>query len=160
MSAIEKLKSNFPNSIIEVGNSSGQEYLLIKSEDLQRVSLFLRDELGFEFLMDLTCVDYKGYPNRGEKHRFEMVYQFYSLKNKERLRLKVPVEESSPSVTSLTSLWLSADWYEREVYDMYGIHFHGHPDLRRILMYEEFQGHPLRKDYPLKGRQPRIPERK
>ncbi len=160
MSAIEKLKSNFPQSIIAIGNSAGQDYVLIKSEDLKKIALFLKNELGFEFLMDLTCVDYKGYPGREEKHRFEMAYQFYSFNNKERVRLKVPVEESSPSVASLASLWLSADWYEREVYDMYGIHFSGHPDLRRILMYEEFQGHPLRKDYPLKGRQPRIPERK
>lgn len=160
MKTIDKLKSNFPQSIISTGSCLGQDYVLVKPQDLLKIALFIKDELGFEFLMDLTCVDYKGYPKREESWRFEVVYQFYSFKNKERLRVKIPVEEDSLNVPSLVPLWLSANWYEREVYDMYGIHFDGHPDLRRILMYDEFKGHPLRKDYPLKGRQPRILERK
>ena len=92
--------------------------------------------------------------------RFVVVYHFYSLEHKHRLRLVVPVEEAPDEATgeldSLTSLWAGADWLEREVWDMFGIRFQGHPDLKRILMYEEFEGHPLRKDYPVNKRQPLI----
>ncbi len=85
-----------------------------------------------------------------------MVYHFYSLPRRARLRVKLPVSEDQPEVDSLTSLWKSANWYEREVWDMFGIRFRGHPNLKRILMYEGFEGHPLRKDYPIKKRQPLI----
>lgn len=88
--------------------------------------------------------------------RFEVVYHFFSLSLKHRLRVKVPVEESDCEVDSLTSLWAGADWFEREAWDMFGIRFRGHPNLKRILMYAEFQGHPLRKDYPVSKRQPLI----
>lgn len=92
----------------------------------------------------------------GAGARFEVVYHFFSLPLKQRIRLKVPVEESSPEVDSLTPLWAAADWFEREVWDMFGLRFRGHPDLKRILMYEGFEGHPLRKDYPVNKRQPLI----
>ena len=95
-------------------------------------------------------------PPRSPEPRFEVVYHFFSLPLKSRIRVKVPVEESDPMVASLTPLWASANWFEREVWDMYGIRFRGHPDLKRILMYEEFVGHPLRKDYPVNKRQPLI----
>ncbi|MCM8811590.1 MAG: NADH-quinone oxidoreductase subunit C [Candidatus Omnitrophica bacterium] len=137
------------------------------------------------FLMDLTAVDYLTFgqkppgraahfnagvavrppafiqdqipwPGPATGARFEVVYHFYSLETGHRLRLKVPVEEDSPQVDSLTPVWASADWFEREVWDMFGIRFKGHPNLKRILMYEEFQGHPLRKDYPVNRRQPLI----
>ncbi len=85
-----------------------------------------------------------------------VAYHFYSLVHKHRLRLLVPVEESEVELDSLTPLWAGADWLEREVWDMFGIRFQGHPDLKRILMYEEFEGHPLRKDYPVNKRQPLI----
>ena len=88
--------------------------------------------------------------------RFVVVYHLFSLPLKHRLRMEVPVEETDPEVDSLTSLWASADWFEREVWDMFGIRFRGHPNLKRILMYEEFVGHPLRKDYPVNKRQPLI----
>ena len=84
------------------------------------------------------------------------MYHFYSLKNNQRLRVKVPVDEKDPQVDSLTGFWASANWYEREVWDMFGIKFKGHPDLKRILMYEEFKGHALRKDYAFDKRQPLI----
>ena len=101
--------------------------------------------------MDLTAVDYwKRTP------RFEVVYHFLSLKNLTRIRIKVPVGVRKLEVDSLTKIWPNANWYEREVYDMFGIHFIGHPDLRRILMYPEFEGYPLRKDYPIDKRQPRV----
>ncbi len=94
--------------------------------------------------------------SQGAGARFEVVYHFFSLSLKRRVRVKVPVEETSPEVDSLTPLWATADWFEREVWDMFGIRFRGHPDLRRILMYEGFEGYPLRKDYPVNKRQPLI----
>ena len=91
-----------------------------------------------------------------DEFRFEVVYHFYSTVKNHRLRLKVPVTAADPMVDSLTGVWRSADWFEREVWDMFGIRFTGHPNLKRILMYEEFTGHPLRKDYPVRKRQPLI----
>jgi NADH-quinone oxidoreductase subunit C len=107
--------------------------------------------MDFNFLMDLTAVDYLG-----KIPRFEVVYHLYSLRHNHRLRVKAPVKEDDPTIDSLASIWKSADWYEREVWDLYGIKFLGHPDLKRILLYEEFVGHPLRKDYPIDKRQPLI----
>ncbi len=105
----------------------------------------------FEILLDITAVDYFG---KREK-RFEVVYLLLSLSQKIRLRIKVRLGEGE-KVSTLSFLWKNANWLEREVYDMFGIEFEGHPDLRRILLYPEFKGHPLRKDYPLKKSQPRI----
>lgn len=156
MTAADIIKEKFNGIIISASSFAGQDFITIKKEALIEISLYLKNNLNFEFLSDLTCIDYKGYPGRREGARFEMVYQFYSHERNERIRIKAPVEETSPSIDSLTGLWQAANWYEREVYDMYGINFSGHPDLRRILMYDEFIGHPLRKDYPLKARQPRI----
>jgi len=113
-----------------------------------------RNELGFDFLIDVTVVDYLG-----RAPRFEVVYQLFSLSHNDRLRVKVRVGEDDPWVPSLVELWKSANWLEREAWDMFGIRFAGHPDLRRILMYEEFVGHPLRKDYPVDKRQPLTEER-
>ena len=92
----------------------------------------------------------------GEAFRFEVVYHLYSLTHNHRLRVRVPVDDRDPSVASVTGLWPAANWFEREVWDMYGVTFSGHPNLTRILMYEEFEGHPLRKDYPINKRQPLI----
>jgi NADH-quinone oxidoreductase subunit C len=116
----------------------------------------LRDDpdTRFDMLSDLTVVDYLG-----RTPRFEVVYQLYSLGRNHRLRVKVAVGEDDPAVPSVSGLWKSALWAEREAWDMFGIRFTGHPDLRRILMYPEFEGHPLRKDYPLLRRQPLVPER-
>src|SRR3989338_4367383 len=91
-----------------------------------------------------------------DEYRFEVVYHLYSTAKNRRLRLKVPVSAADPTVDSLTGVWRSAAWFEREVWDMFGIRFTGHPNLKRILMYEEFKGHPLRKDYPVRKRQPLI----
>ena len=114
---------------------------------------FLRDDprTQFNILVDVTAVDYLG-----RKPRFDVVYHLLSLQLRRRMRIKVRVEEENPGVESITSLWGSADWLEREVWDMLGIRFTGHPNLKRILMYDEFQGHPLRKDYPINKRQPLI----
>jgi NADH-quinone oxidoreductase subunit C len=102
----------------------------------------------------ITAVDYLG-----QDPRFEVVYNTLSTATSERIRLRVKVPESDLVVPSVVSVWRGADWFERYCFDMYGIGFTGHPDLRRLLMYDEFVGHPLRKDYPLKGRQPLVEER-
>jgi NADH-quinone oxidoreductase subunit C len=96
----------------------------------------------------------------GEKERFEMVYHLFSLSHKLRLRFKTRLSEDDGKIDSLTSIFKNANWLEREAYDMFGVHFEGHPYLRRLFMYEGFEGHPLRKDYPLRKHQPKIPLRK
>ncbi|HSB61920.1 MAG TPA: NADH-quinone oxidoreductase subunit C [Vicinamibacteria bacterium] len=113
-------------------------------------------ELAFEVLMDLTAVDLVAYPGREDGPRFEVVYHLFSITHNHRLRVKVRVEEDDPVVPSATALWPIADWLEREVWDMFGVRFEGHPDLRRLLLYEAFVGHPLRKDYPVNRRQPLV----
>ncbi len=112
-------------------------------------------ELDFDFLSDITAVDYW----RKKEPRFEVVYQIFSRARRARLRLRVPVPENDPAVESLTPLWRGASFLEREVWDLFGIRFIDHPDLRRVLLYDEFVGHPLRKDYPVNLTQPRVPER-
>lgn len=151
---LETIRTKFPDDVLETHAFRGDETVLLKKEALLKAAAFLRDELGFDFLMDLTAADYLP-----REPRFELVCHFYSSKNNYRLRLKCPVAGDDARVDSLTPLWTGANWFEREAYDMYGIKFEGHPDLRRILMYDGFEGHPLRKDYPLKKRQPRIPHR-
>jgi NADH-quinone oxidoreductase subunit C len=113
----------------------------------------LRDDPGLEFemLTDLTAVDYLG-----EEPRFEVVYHLYSVAKNHRLRLKARVPEDKPEIDSAVPVYASANWMEREVFDLYGIWFRDHPDLRRLLLYDEFQGHPLRKDYPKEKRQPLV----
>ena len=151
---INKIKEKFGDEVLESHNYRGDQTVTVRKEFVQEISKFLRDdsELSFNFLMDITAVDYLG---KKEK-RFEVVYHFYSLKNNNRVRVKIPVDEEDCTVDTLTDLWKTANWYEREVWDMYGIKFKGHPNMKRILLYEEFQGHPLRKDYPINKRQPLI----
>lgn len=133
----------------------GDETVLVKKEDLLRLVTWLKDdpETRFDFLVDITAVDYLTYPEN-KPTRFEVVYHLYSLKKGHRLRIKVPVDLPNPEVDTLTGLWKTADWFEREVWDQYGIKFKGHPNLKRLLNHKEFVGHPLRKDYPIRRRQP------
>jgi NADH-quinone oxidoreductase subunit C len=155
MKYFDILKEKFQNKILSYSISNEEEYIYIESKSLSEICVFIKKDLYFDMLIDLTCVDYLNYPGR-KMGRFEMAYQFYSLKNNHRLCLKSVLDDAKPVIDSLSNIWLAANWYEREVYDMFGVYFKGHPDLRRILMYDEFIGHPLRKDYPLKKRQPRI----
>ena len=150
---LTRLQENFPEAILGAHSRLGEDTAILKPEGLLRVARFLKQEprLRFDFLMDLTAVDHWK-----RKPRFELVCHLYSRTNNARLRLKAPLGGASPEAPSLTSVWPAADWYEREVFDMFGIRFRGHPDLRRILMYQEFQGHPLRKDYPIDKRQPLV----
>jgi NADH-quinone oxidoreductase subunit C len=135
----------------------GDLILTVSVSDLGMVLKTCKEDprLAFAMLVDLTAVDWMD----AQPERFEVVYQLLNLSLASRLTIKVPVSESSPEVDSATSLWKGANFLEREVFDMFGIRFKGHNDLRRILMYEEFVGHPLRKDYPVQGKQPRIPLR-
>jgi len=151
---IDKINSKYKGVILDTHNFRGDQTFTVQKNVLIDLFKFLRDDpsLDFKFLMDLTAVDYL---NRKD-NRFEVVYHFYSLKHNHRLRVKVPVSEDDCTIDSVSSLWKTANWYEREVWDLYGIKFNGHPDMRRILLYEEFKGHPLRKDYPINKRQPLI----
>ena len=151
---IDKINSKYKGIILDSHDFRGDQTITVQKNALIELFKFLRDdpELDFKFLMDLTAVDYL---NRKD-NRFEVVYHFYSLKHNHRLRVKVPVSEDDCTIDSVSSLWKTANWYEREVWDLYGIKFNGHPDMRRILLYEEFKGHPLRKDYPINKRQPLI----
>ena len=144
--AVQKLKEKFANSLIDVKEFRGEVTVTVRKEDIVAVCRFLKTELSYNMLTDITAVDYPG-----NDQRFMMVYNLYSIPNKDRLRVKAPVEESACSIATLSGLWNSANWLEREVYDLFGINFINHPDLRRILMTDDWVGHPLRKDYPLQG---------
>jgi NADH-quinone oxidoreductase subunit C len=145
---LQKLASQFPKSIEASGKFRGDLSIQVRKNDLVRVCSFLQSdpELSFDMLIDLLGVDM--YRPEG---RFEVVYNLYSLKNKYYVRLKVLVDEADPVVPTVTSLWSAANWLERETFDMIGVRFSGHPDLRRLYMPEEFEYYPLRKDFPLLG---------
>jgi NADH-quinone oxidoreductase subunit C len=150
---LDTLARKFAADIASTHSDFGDDTALVRRERIVEILTFLRDdpELLFDFAMDLTGVDYLG-----EEPRFEVVYHLYSLAKNHRVRVKVRLHEDDPVIDSAVSVWPGINWYEREAYDMYGIVFRGHPNLKRILMYEEFVGHPLRKDYPKAKRQPTI----
>lgn len=150
---LKRLVAGFGEKVLSTHEFRGDATAIVDRAALIDVCMLLRDdpELAFDFLMDVTAVDYIG-----RVPRFEVVYHLYSLAKNHRVRIKVPLEESDPKLPSVVSLWSGADWLERETYDMYGVRFEGHPNLKRIYLYEEFEGHPLRKDYPKEKRQPLI----
>jgi NADH-quinone oxidoreductase subunit C len=135
---------------LKVSEFRGQTRVVVPRDRLFEVAEALRGRYGFNMLVDITCVDYLNY--RDARDRFGLVYLFCRTVDGHRLTLRVFVNEPDLSVPSLVPLWEGANWLEREVYDMFGLRFAGHPDLRRILMPEEFTAYPLRKDYPLQGR--------
>jgi NADH-quinone oxidoreductase subunit C len=141
----EKLQARFGGKTAHSLYAFDEFTVIIDKNDLIDIVLYLRDdpELRYRHLSDITVADY---PDR--KKRFDLVYHLYSFELKKYIRLKVRLAENE-SIETLTGEWDTADWLEREVYDMFGITFKGHPDLRRILMWPEFEGHPLRRDYPL-----------
>ncbi len=146
------VEEKFPDQVLGILNYAGQVGILLRKDRIQDICLFLRDEpsLRMDHLADLAAVDYSKYPGDAGP-RFEVVYNMISMVHHHRIRLKVRVTEEDPRVDSISSLWHTADWHEREAFDLMGIKFDGHPDLRRILMPEDWEGHPLRKEYPLKG---------
>ena len=145
--AVEKLQGKYDSAILEVKQDRGDWIVTVKKEYLLDVLAFLKQECRFDMLTDVTAIDYL---DRAED-RFVMVYQLTSVPFKDRLRIKAPVAEANASIDSATQVYASANWLEREVYDLFGIIFKKHPDLRRILMTPDWEGHPLRKDYPLQG---------
>lgn len=150
------LQQTFPGRLIGWHKQHGDETVVLGRERMLEVFTFLRDDprCQFNLMIDLTATD-----DRRRVPRLELVVHLKSIPLKHRLRVRIPVAEATPEVDSITGLWVAADWYERECYDMYGIRFKGHPNLKRLLMWEGFEGHPLRKDYE-KGRvQPLVPMR-
>jgi NADH-quinone oxidoreductase subunit C len=154
---LTKLQAKFGDRIEVVASPfDGMDTVMVKREDIVNVCRFLKDEegLNYDLMRDLTCVDYIN-----ETPRFEVVYHLYSIVNRYAIRLKARLEESDPAIDTITGVWVGANWFEREAYDLYGVTFNNHPDLRRLLLYPEFVGHPLRKDYPMDKEQPLFEER-
>lgn len=156
---IAALRSRFANMTIEPkpllmrGREPGDQiYIRIEPENLIEVMQFLRDDdrTKFDQLADQTCVDYLDFPDAVD--RFAVIYTLVSVPHNHRFWVKCFVNDPEPKVPSVVSIWPGADWMEREVFDLFGIVFEGHPDLRRILTWEGFEAHPLRKDYPLRGK--------
>ena len=131
----------------------GETTYTISAEDLREVAKFCRDDLAFDYLIDITSID-----NSGQEPRFEIVYELYSLSLGVHLRLKLNVSETVGAVDTVSDIWPTANWHEREIYDMLGIKFNGHPDLRRILMWEGYPFFPLRKEFPLEGLASEMPD--
>ena len=186
MSLTALLQDRFPRAARATHEYRGDATVVVHRERLLDVARTLRDDAAFDlnFLMDITAVDFSAFaqkpspaffassgvavrpspeipdretwPGPHGPERFAVVYHFFSLRLKHRLRVEVLVDEADAEVDSLSSLWASANWLEREAWDMFGIRFRGHPNLKRILMYDEFVGHPLRKDYAVNRRQPLI----
>lgn len=151
--AADRICEKFQGTVLDRKEFRGEQTLVLKPEDLVRVCEFAKTELGFDFLTDITSVDHFG-----EDPRFEVVYELYGLGHRTHLRLKVRVPEDDPVVDSVVGVWATANWHEREIWDMMGIRFRNHPDLRRILMWEGYPYFPLRKDFPLAGLPTELPD--
>jgi NADH-quinone oxidoreductase subunit C len=183
---LQKVIARLGPLVVEHRSFRGDDRIHVARENILEAARVLRDspELGFDLLLDLTCVDYFGQPDdfqhareiwdrnhnlirksaewrhrvnmpaRGNNPRFAVVYHLVSTRLLHRLRVKCRVPEDDPTIASLSALWPGANWLERETFDLYGIRFNGHPDLRRIYLYDEFVGHPLRKDYAKHDEQP------
>mgnify|MGYP001569027054 CR=1 FL=1 len=151
MNFIQHLKNRFGPAVLKTEERQGQEILSVSPEHSRSIVRTLKTELAFDLLLDIVAIDWQ---NR-VKPRFEVDYLFYKTEGAQRLTLKVSVaNDNDPQLDSITDIFSSADWAEREVFDMMGIHFKNHPNLKRLLMWSDFQGHPLRKDYPIQRRQP------
>jgi len=149
--SVSKLESKF--QVLKKTEFRGETTLVIPLEAIHEAAQFCKDELGFNYLIDLSGVD-----NFGEEPRFEVVYELCILETNTHLRLKCSVSEDALVVPTVSDLWATADWHEREAYDMLGIQFSGHPNLTRILMWEGYPYHPLRKDFPLAGKESSVPD--
>jgi len=147
-SVLEQIEQRFPN--VTSSTFRDQQRVVVPAEQLHALLKMLKEELCFDILVDITCVDYLEYP--GAASRFGLVYLLASTETNERVIVRCFLDEPHLEVPTATDLWQGANWLEREVWDMFGIRFRGHPDLRRILLPEAFAAHPLRKDYPLHGR--------
>jgi NADH-quinone oxidoreductase subunit C len=151
---LDRLNAHFTGGeILETGSQHGNEWARVRPDAWQTVARFLRDDAvtAMNMFIDLTCVD-----RFVREPRFDVVLHVYSVEKKHRIRLYGGASFEDCSIDTLVPVWPGANWFEREAYDLYGVRFKGHPDMRRILMYPEFVGHPLRKDYPKEKRQPLV----
>jgi len=158
--AYDKVSARYPSAVVQrYTDRTGGEWLVVRRESLRDVAAMLKSdpELDYKLFLSMDGVDRLQLPQNSP--RFEVAYFLRSLSRRDMVRLKVQVEESDPQIPSIAHIFGGANWFERFVWDFYGIRFTGHPDLKRILLYEEFKGHPLRKDYPLRERQPLVAER-
>ncbi|PLX46603.1 MAG: NADH-quinone oxidoreductase subunit C [Deltaproteobacteria bacterium] len=142
---LEGLKGSVEGAVLSSETFRGQDVIRVEASAIVDVMTYLRDNCSFDMLTDLTAVDYLG-----REKRFEMVYILYSFEHNRRLHVKATLADGE-KIATIEGVWKAANWLEREVYDLLGIHFEGHSDLRRILLWDGYEGHPLRKDFPLKG---------
>jgi NADH-quinone oxidoreductase subunit C len=140
------LEKSFGKRLQQKTEFRSERTYTISAHDLREIAKFCRDDLSFDYLLDITSID-----NFGEEPRFEIVYHLYSMPYGVHLRLKLKLSEEVGALDTVSDIWPTADWHEREIYDMMGIKFNGHPDLRRILMWDGYPFFPLRKDFPLAG---------
>jgi NADH-quinone oxidoreductase subunit C len=147
------IAKRFGDKIKDKTEFRGETTYSISPDDLREIMKICRDELAFDYLIDITSVD-----NFGQEPRFEIVYELYSMKHAVHLRLKLHVSEDVGAVDTISDIWPTADWHEREIYDMMGLKFNGHPDLRRILMWDGYPYFPLRKEFPLEGLPSNMPD--
>lgn len=143
---VDSLTQTFSDKVIEVYQSSGDTFIRVETDAIIDISNYLKNELHYIYLSDVFGID-----RYTKDERFEVVYNLLSLRDQTRVFIKVRCEEDNPEVESVTSVWAAASWPEREVYDMFGVKFRNHPDLRRIFLPEDFQYYPLRKEFPLLG---------
>jgi NADH-quinone oxidoreductase subunit C len=151
---LSKLAQQFGEFLSPATEFRGETTLKLSDpERIAEVCGFAKKELGFDYLVDISSID-----NYGEDPRFTLVYELYGLGHHQHLRLKLDLSEEKPEAPTVSTIWRTADWHEREIYDMMGVRFRGHPDLRRILMWEGYPYFPLRKDFPLAGKPTELPE--
>jgi NADH-quinone oxidoreductase subunit C len=150
---LDSLGKSFGDKIQHKAEFRGETTCTITANDLREIAVFCRDNLSFDYLLDITSID-----NFGEDPRFEMVYHLYSMPHADHLRLKLKIPDETGAVDTVSDIWPTANWHEREIYDMMGIKFSGHPDLRRILMWDGYPFYPLRKDFPLEGLPSEMPD--
>ena len=151
--AVEKIETRFQDNILLKNSFRDELSLTVTKDSLIEIMTFCKNDLGFDYLVDLSAVD-----NLGTNPRYEVVYELYSYSDSCHLRIKVGVDESEREVSSVVGLWPTANWHEREAFDMIGVTFSGHPDMRRILMWEGYPYYPLRKDFPLAGKTSDMPD--
>jgi NADH-quinone oxidoreductase subunit C len=151
--SVDALSESFGERIRDKTEFRGETSCMITAKDLREIAKFCREELLFDYLIDVTSIDHFG-----DEPRFEIVYHLYSMPRAIHLRLKLKVPEEAGAVDTVSDIWPTANWHEREIYDMMGIKFNGHPDLRRILMWDGYPFYPLRKDFPLEGLSSEMPD--
>lgn len=156
--ALQRLAERFPDAVTSTHpTAAGDDFAGVQPAAIVEVCRYAKFDLGFNLLLSICGVDRLLLPENDP--RFEVVYHLRSIDRGHKVHLKARLPESRPELPSVTSVWRGADWWERHTFDLYGVRFTGHPNLKRLYLYDEFQGHPLRKDYPLRGRQPLVPER-